>query len=137
MIDEKQVNGSEKILDSILNFPHVQNSLEMRWIDDHNKGKENEHTGDDNNSLDLNAQNTGVMTMQQFNESEGAQRWKKFAADDLAALLYPNICGSLSDSYRAFGYVESVDSFSNMQKLAIRSLGALAMYFAASKVKCK
>jgi microsomal prostaglandin-E synthase 2 len=77
------------------------------------------------------------MTMQQFKNSENAQRWYRFAADDLGAVLYPNICGTLSDSYNAFSYVKNVDSFSGVQKVLIRNLGALAMYFAASKVKCE
>ena len=125
VIDDNQVNGSEEILKFILNSPHVQQSLERRWIGD---GRY-----DDEHSVEK----TSVMTMQQFSKSENALKWLKFATDDLAALLYPNICSSLSDSYKAFAYVESVDSFTKLQKVSIRSLGALAMYFAASKVKCE
>ena len=116
IINGHQVNGSEHILESILNLSHVKQTLEERWADEN--GCE-------------------PMTMQQFQKSENALLWTRFAADHLAALLYPNICGSLSDSYDAFGYVKSVDSFSALQKISIQYLGALAMYFAASKVKCK
>merc|ERR1712222_4169 len=76
------------------------------------------------------------MTMQQF-QSESAKKWAAFATDDLAALLYPNICGSLGDSYDAFRYINDVDSFTAIQKISIKSLGSLAMYFAASKIKSK
>ncbi|ACI64821.1 predicted protein [Thalassiosira pseudonana CCMP1335] len=117
-IDDEQINGSEEILQTTLNSPFVQQYLEQRWESDDN----------DNDSK---------MTIQQFQKSESAQRWFRFAADDLAALLYPNICGNLSDSYNAFAYVKDVDSFSGMQKISIQTLGALAMYFAASKVKSK
>lgn len=119
IINGDQVNGSEVIVESILANPDVQKVLEKRWAD------EVENDG------------TNGMTMQQFKGSENAQKWLRFAADDLAALLYPNICGSLSDSYDAFGYVKSVDTFSSLQKVSIQSLGALAMYFAASRVKCE
>ncbi|KAL3776304.1 hypothetical protein ACHAW5_002613 [Stephanodiscus triporus] len=119
LIDGNQINGSEHILESILNAQFVQNSLEKRWADEIRKDDE------------------GKMTMQQFQKSDSAQKWLRFAADDLAALLYPNICGSLRDSYDAFKYVKNVDSFSALQKMSIQSLGALAMYFAARKVKSK
>mmetsp|Transcript_23890 Transcript_23890/g.54236 ORF Transcript_23890/g.54236 Transcript_23890/m.54236 type:complete len:281 (-) Transcript_23890:63-905(-) len=68
---------------------------------------------------------------ERFQDSE----WRTFAAVDLAQLLYPNICGSLGDSYRAFGYVNNVDSFSRMQQISVQYLGMLAMYMAAAKVK--
>ena len=119
LIDGNQINGSEQILESILSVPSVKNILEKRWADAICKDDEDK------------------MTMQQFQKSESAQKWLRFAADDLAALLYPNICGSLSDSYDAFGYVNDVDSFSALQKISIQSLGTLAMYFAARKVKCE
>lgn len=77
------------------------------------------------------------MTMQQFKDSDNAKKWFRFAADDLGAVLYPNICGTLGDSFDAFSYVKNVDSFTAMQKMSIQYLGSLAMYFAASKVKCK
>lgn len=117
IIDETQVNGSETILDCVLNSPFVEEMLTKQWSKD-NTDKE-------------------VMTMQQFKDSESAKRWFRFAADDLGAVLYPNICGSLSDSFDAFSYVKDVDSFTSLQKLSIQYLGSLAMYFAASRVKCK
>mmetsp|Transcript_7572 Transcript_7572/g.17180 ORF Transcript_7572/g.17180 Transcript_7572/m.17180 type:complete len:321 (+) Transcript_7572:75-1037(+) len=119
LIDGDQVNGSEEILESILHAPLVQETLEKRWVDENSTHDEQQ------------------MTMQQFQKSDNAQKWVRFAADDLAALLYPNICGTLSDSYDAFGYVKNVDSFSALQKISIQSMGAVAMYFAASKVKSK
>ena len=117
IIGEEQVNGSEKIIEALLNTPYVQEYLETRW----------------NNDDDT----TAKMTLQQFQHSENSLKWMRYAVDDLAGLLYPNICGTLSDSYDAFSYVKSVDSFTGGQKLSIQFLGSLAMYFAASKVKSK
>mmetsp|Transcript_27960 Transcript_27960/g.57452 ORF Transcript_27960/g.57452 Transcript_27960/m.57452 type:complete len:365 (+) Transcript_27960:164-1258(+) len=121
VVDGKQINGSEEIIKAVLNLPTVNTYLNTRWAE------ESKNTEDSSSKMD----------MQQFFESDNACRWVRFAADDLAALLYPNICGTLSDSYNAFGYVEDVDSFSGLQKVSIRYLGALAMHFAASKIKKK
>lgn len=116
MIDGRQVNGSENILGSILNLSNVKNTLEKRWAEE--------------------GQND-AMTMHEFQKSYNALLWTRFAIDDLAALLYPNICGSLSESYDAFQYVKNIDSFTALQRISIQYLGALAMHFAARKVKCK
>jgi len=122
IIDEEQINGSDKIIDALLNLPYVQQYLQSRWNEEDKNGDENATT---------------AMTMQQFHNSENSQKWMKYAADDLAALLYPNICGTLGDSYDAFRYVHDVDSFTTGQRMSIQLLGSLAMYFAASKVKSK
>jgi len=67
--------------------------------------------------------------------SANAQRWETFAREELAPVLYPNICKSLGESYEAFGYVEGVEEFSRVQKVLIRGVGSLAMYYAAGKIK--
>lgn len=122
VIDDDQVNGSEDIVDALLESPRVQRELAARWA---------EERGDAADDDDR------AMTLPRFQKSDGARKWMRFARDDLAALLYPNICGSLGDSYAAFGYVERVASFTTWQKASVRYLGALAMYFAASKIKTK
>jgi hypothetical protein len=111
MIDDRQVNGSNDIVTQTLQSPAVIASLESKW--------------------------DGKMTMNEFVSSEDSMRWQSFAEEELASLLYPNICRTLGDSYKAFGYVDGVSSFSSMQKMAIRTLGSVAMYLAASKIKCK
>jgi len=63
--------------------------------------------------------------------------WYDWADRTLAVLLYPNICSTLGDSYRSFGYVDRVDSFNMLQKVMIKNIGAVAMYFAASRTKKK
>lgn len=119
LIDGCQINGSEEILNSILNTTYAQQMLKERWVNNNDKDE-----GE-------------IMTMETFRKSNNAQKWLRFAIDDLAALLYPNICSTLSDSYNAFGYVKDVDTFSTFQKISIQSLGAVAMYIAAGKIKCE
>ena len=123
VIDEEQINGSEQIIAALLNLPYVQQYLQSRWNEEEDNGRDNT--------------TATAMTMQQFQNSDNSQKWMRYAVDDLAALLYPNICGTLGDSYDAFSYVKSVDSFTGAQKMSIQLLGSLAMYFAASKVKSK
>ena len=124
VIDEEQVNGSEQIIVALLNTPYVQQYLQSRWNDEANSDQDSINT-------------TAIMTMQQFQNSEISQKWMRYAVDDLAALLYPNICGTRGESYDAFSYVKNVDSFTAGQKMSIQLLGSLAMYFAASRVKSK
>jgi len=75
-----------------------------------------------------------------FASSDSSMRWQNFARTKLAPLLYPNICRSLGDSFRAFDYVHSGSNsnlFSFFQRYSIQYIGSVAMYFAASKIKQK
>jgi hypothetical protein len=64
------------------------------------------------------------------------QYWTTEFSNDLAAILYPNIAATWSDSYQMFRYVdEKPNSFSYMDKFLIRNIGSLAMTMAASKIK--
>ena len=70
--------------------------------------------------------------------SASSQQWTQFARDELAPLLYPNLCNTLANSYAAFGYVHGIHSpFTMTQRYAIQMIGSVAMYLAASKVKSK
>mmetsp|Transcript_8761 Transcript_8761/g.12401 ORF Transcript_8761/g.12401 Transcript_8761/m.12401 type:complete len:284 (+) Transcript_8761:79-930(+) len=113
VLNDEQLNGSDKILDTLLENEQVISNLEEKW-------KNTEQT----------------MTMSDF-RSNDAEKWMKYATDDLASLLYPNICRSLNDSFLAFSYVKNVDTFSPVQRITIRGAGSLAMYLAASKIKSK
>jgi microsomal prostaglandin-E synthase 2 len=74
----------------------------------------------------------------EFASSDSSIRWQDFARNKLAPLLYPNICRTLGDSFRAFDYVHSgANSFSVAQRYSIQFIGSVAMYFAASKIKEK
>jgi microsomal prostaglandin-E synthase 2 len=110
MIDGEQVNGSDSIVNKIVLHPYVISNLQSKIQE---------------SNIDI------------FMHSEEAKKWELFARDDLASLLYPNICRTWSDSYRAFSYVKNIDSFSSFQKFAIQNVGSLAMYYAASKIKRK
>jgi len=73
-----------------------------------------------------------------FASSDSSIRWQDFARNKLAPLLYPNICRTLGDSFRAFDYVHSgTNSFSAIQRFSIQYIGSVAMYFAATKIKEK
>eukprot|EP00934_Nitzschia_sp_Nitz4_P008713 Nitzschia sp. Nitz4//scaffold42_size132992//4178//5157//NITZ4_003376-RA/size132992-augustus-gene-0.99-mRNA-1//1//CDS//3329551649//8703//frame0 len=79
----------------------------------------------------------GLGTLDVDSTSESAVYWNNFAREDLAPLLYPNLCNSLSNSYQAFQYVHNVPNFTTFQKYSIQTIGSVAMYYAAGKVKGK
>ena len=116
MINNEQYNGSNDINDILLKNDYVQSNLQNKWT---------------------NGEEGMIMTMEQFHDSKEAQKWIQFAKDDLAPILYPNICRSLSESYHAFDYIHSIEKYSFLQKYMIQYVGSLAMYFAASKIKCE
>ena len=75
---------------------------------------------------------------EEFSSSESSKTWQDFAQKKLAPLLYPNICRTLGDSFKAFDYVHvGPNTFSMAQRYSIQYLGSVAMYFAASKIKEK
>lgn len=117
-INQEQINGSDEIMEALLDNTFVQKQLIDQWTSSAGTG-------------------TDEMTMEKFRHGDGSSEWIRFANHDLAPILYPNICRSLSESYSAFGYVKDVDNFSSMQKVLIQGVGAFAMYMAASKVKSK
>ena len=108
-LDGEQLNGSDLIVEKLLEHPAVASNLKAKL------------------------QKT---SLEQFSKADDSKKWLDFARDDLAALLYPNICRTWGDSYQAFTYVNDA-SFSPFQKFAIQNVGSLAMYFAASKIKRK
>lgn len=109
VINDKPIFDSNNILNALLDDPSVEAKIEQKF-------------------------EGANMTIDIF-RSEEAQKWIRFADEDLAVLLYPNICRTLSDSYQAFGYVDNVTTFSTWQRLSVRTVGSLAMYMAASRVK--
>lgn len=121
-IDDQQINGSDEIMQTLLQHDFVSRQLEERW----SKKKDAS-----------NGNTTPIMTMDRFTSNNETDRWTTFANDELAPIVYPNICRSLTESHAAFGYVGQVPSFSTAQKFLIRNVGALAMYIAASKIKAK
>lgn len=123
IVDDRQVNGSDDIVQALLDHKFVESTLRSRW-----KGGELHESE---------ATHGKIMTMDSFRSSDNSRKWADFASNDLAGLMYPNICRTLSDSFAAFGYVDSVSTFSPIQKGLIKGVGSLAMYMAASRIKKK
>eukprot|EP00527_Entomoneis_sp_CCMP2396_P000161 CAMPEP_0198153962 /NCGR_PEP_ID=MMETSP1443-20131203/66539_1 /TAXON_ID=186043 /ORGANISM="Entomoneis sp., Strain CCMP2396" /LENGTH=311 /DNA_ID=CAMNT_0043820497 /DNA_START=89 /DNA_END=1021 /DNA_ORIENTATION=+ len=114
---ELVLKGSDEIVDGLLEQDWVVKSLESKW----SKGKDH----------------SSMMTIEQFAQDESARKWIEYTNNELSVLLYPNLCPSISASYQAFAYVNSVDAFTAWQKFSIKSVGSIAMYLAASRVKKK
>lgn len=116
IIDEKQINGSKNINAALLEVPSIRDTLEKNWMEK--------------------ASDSDCMDISKFTSSN-ATKWNDFANEELAPILYPNICNTLSESRNAFAYVDNVNEFSKIQKMMIQGIGSIAMYFAASKIKCE
>ena len=114
IVDGQQVNGSDAIVDVLLQHAAVRERILAK-----------------SPSFQGNWENF-TSSSSSSSEKDG---WVEFANKDLAALLYPNICATLGDSYKAFDYVNQVNAFSSFQKLSIRIAGSFAMYMAASRIK--
>lgn len=124
LLDETQINGSNQIISALLDNSEVANSLKHKW-------QSNSDVVDSSTPSP-----STVMSMDKFRHDPSVSRWNEFA-DNLASILYPNICRSLGDSFDAFGYVKEVKEFSTLQKVSVQMVGSVAMYFAASKIKKK
>ena len=110
------LKGSDEIVNGLLEQSWVVDQLESKWSS---------------------TEKSSNMTFAQFAENESARQWIDYTNKELAVLLYPNLCPTLSQSYQAFEYVNKVPSFSPFQRFSIRTVGALAMYLAAFRVKKK
>ena len=109
VIDGNPVFESDVIIGTLLGLSPVEKALEDR-LGDH-------------------------MTVEIFRNGPSAKQWTDFATNKLAVLLYPNICRSWGESYRAFEYVNRTPTFGFFQRILIQNVGSLAMYMAASKIK--
>jgi microsomal prostaglandin-E synthase 2 len=109
--DVQPIMDSAKIVQGLLEMEEVQTQLHtLRW-----------------NDSDWN--------LEKFQNGPRTQFVIDLAVNDLAAVLYPNMCRSFADSYRAFHYVHSVPSFAPIQRILIQTIGSVAMYMAATRVK--
>mmetsp|Transcript_26494 Transcript_26494/g.41088 ORF Transcript_26494/g.41088 Transcript_26494/m.41088 type:complete len:336 (+) Transcript_26494:61-1068(+) len=122
VIDGKQVNGSKEIIEEIIRTKKA--NLEARWAEEFER-------------LDVTVEaKSDIVPFDEFDfETDESAEWLEWADDELAALLYPNLCRTFSDSYKAFSYVDEVPHFSAMQRISIKTVGGFAMWMAASKVK--
>ena len=126
VLDGQALYGSDQIIHGLLHHDAVIQNLQSRWASHHHHHQNNNNNNHSNDN----------MSLAEFQSSPSALQWTAFARDELAPLLYPNLCNTLENSYRAFNYVWSVENqFSTLQKYMIQSLGSIAMYLAASKIK--
>ena len=133
--------GSDEIIHGLLQQDWVKQKLQEKWQSSSTTTTSDKNqipttTPADDDSATSKTKRT-TMTCKEFGpESESSQYWVTYANQELAVLLYPNLCPTLYDSYQAFAYInDDTNQFSYWQKLSIRLVGSLAMYLAASRVK--
>ena len=82
--------------------------------------------------------NQGVISLDFTDVSDPEiRKWLDYADKRLAVLLFPNITRNIFESWEAFGYINGVPHFNPIQKLVLRTTGALAMRLANGKIKKK
>jgi hypothetical protein len=120
IIDGHQINGSDEIASNLLHKNYVHQVLHAKWTKN-------------------GVPEISPMTMSLFtNGTSPNQTSITEFENNLAAILYPNIARTWTDSYHAFSYVDSSpNTFSHLDKFLIRNIGSLAMTFAAHKIKSK
>ena len=67
--------------------------------------------------------------------SEDAKRWAKWAASDLAVMMYPNITRNYEECKLALSYAST--AFSPLQAFLVKYVGAFGMSMAHGKIKQK
>jgi len=63
--------------------------------------------------------------------------WQEWSEKKLAVMLYPNITRSFAESWECFEYSNHVSTWNYPQRLSVRLLGPIAMFFANGKIKKK
>ena len=120
----KTIFGSDEIIHHLLTeYPMIRTQLEQHWTQQHEQQPQSSST-------------TPIMTYDTFVNHDTAKVWTAYATNELAVWLYPNMCRSYGDSFTAFQYIhEPTLPFSTFQRYMIQYIGALAMTFAANKIK--
>lgn len=132
-VAEEVIFGSDEIIMKLLERHHIISMLQHRWQVPSQQQQQQQLI------MSMNEFWNPAMLQSNTNKPQQQQQhdWNHFAIEVLAPVIYPNLCRTLYDSYQAFSYVHQVSSFTKLQQISIRSLGSLAMYFAASRVKKK
>ncbi len=114
--------GSDEIIHHLMTeYPKIRHQLEQYWAQQQQS--------------DLLSPGP-LMTYDQFLNHDTARVWTTYATNELAVWLYPNMCRTYRDSYTAFQYIHDPTlPYSTFQRYMIQYVGALAMTFAASKIK--
>jgi glutaredoxin len=117
--------GSDEIIHHLLTeYPWIRHQLEQHWAQQQQQ------------SSDSISSSGTLMTYDQFLNHDSARVWTTFATNELAVWLYPNMCRTYRDSYTAFQYIHDPTlPYSIFQRYMIQYVGALAMTFAAGKIK--
>lgn len=67
--------------------------------------------------------------------SDDARKWSKWASEELAVMMYPNITRSFEECRETLAYAD--EAFGALEAMSIRWIGAFGMSMAHSKIKRK
>ena len=119
--------GSDDIIHHLLTeYPIIRNQLEQHWAQEQRQQQQQQ----------LLPSTSPLMSYDAFLNHDTAKVWTTYATNELAVWLYPNMCRTYRDSYTAFQYIHDPKlPYSTFQRYMIQYIGALAMTFAANKIK--
>lgn len=69
--------------------------------------------------------------------SEDAKKWLTWCDSTLAVRIYPLLTDGFGNSLKAFSYLDSVETFTPMERTTAKYIGSLAMWAAGGKIKKK
>lgn len=124
----KTIFGSDEIIHHLMTeYPIIRKQLEQHWLQEQQQQLLPSKSSSSSKPL---------MTYDTFLNHESAKVWTTYATNELAVWLYPNMCRTYRDSYTAFQYIHDPTlPYSTFQRYMIQYIGALAMTFAANKIK--
>jgi hypothetical protein len=128
----KTIFGSDEIIHHLLTeYPIIRKQLEQHWVQEQQQLLPSTSTSSSSSSS-----SNPLMTYDIFLNHDTAKLWTTYATNELAVWLYPNMCRTYRDSYTAFQYIHDPTlPYSTFQRYMIQYIGALAMTFAANKIK--
>ena len=89
----------------------------------------------------INYINTTILPTRAINATKfvtsDTDHWNEWSEKKLAVMLYPNITRSFAESWECFGYSNNVTSWTFPQRMLVRTVGPIAMFFANGKIKKK
>lgn len=115
------VHDSDEIIQQLLSHPVFSQHLKDKW----NSG-----------ILTSNDNDTNKMDLPSFVDIT-ARKWSNYATQQMAPILFPNICDTLRNSLDAFGYVKNVKAWNWWERGLIQLGGGVGMWLAGKKIKAK
>ena len=80
----------------------------------------------------------GICIVRSFHlPSREEREWREWADSSLVLVVVPTMFRTLGESLRSFDYAEEISSFNSFERLAVKYIGGVAMYFVGKYMRRK